>query len=418
MTAPLRAVKRFPWIYVPTLYFAEGVPYVLVNVVSVVVYKTMDVPNSLIGLTSLLYLPWVIKPLWGPLVDARSTKRRWVVAAQVLMALWFALAARAIGAEAFFPLSIAAFILLAFTSATHDIATDGFYMLALSKEGQALYAGVRGTFYRLAMIASAGGLVVVAGLIQRRSGLVAESWSFVFLLAGAVFIALAAFHDRYLPFPAADAPSRPAAGGGSAFAGAFGSYFSRPGIARIVAFILLYRLGEAMLVKMAQPFLLDDPSAGGLGLPTETVGLAYGTAGTLCLLAGGILGGWLISRLGFRRCILPMALALNVPNLGYVYMAWARPGLAATYALIGIEQFGYGVGFAAFTVYLMYIAREPFKTSHYAISTGLMALGMMAPGAASGYLQEIFGYRAFFVIVCLLTIPGIIAVLFIPREDT
>jgi len=406
-----------PWVWVPTLYFAEGVPYVVVNTVSAIAFKTMGVPNSLIGLTSLLYLPWVIKPLWGPLVDERATKRRWLLSAQLAMALWFALAAWAVTAGAFFARSLLTLVLLAVTSATHDIAADGFYMLGLSRGEQALYAGIRSTFYRLAMIFASGGLVILAGVVQRRWGLVAESWSAVFLISGILFIALFLFHGFYLPFPAGDAAASASRCPGASFAAAFGSYFARPGIAAIVAFILLYRLGEAMLVKIAPLFLFDPPGKGGLGLTTETIGALYGTAGTCSLLAGGILGGWLVSRFGFRRCIWPMALALNVPDLGYVYLSLARPPLHAVYALVAAEQFGYGVGFSAFTIYLMYIAREPYKTSHYAISTGLMALGMMAPGALSGFIQERMGYAPFFALVCALTIPGMLAIAFIPKEE-
>jgi PAT family beta-lactamase induction signal transducer AmpG len=334
------------------------------------------------------------------------------------MAAWFALAAWTMRAEAFFALSIAAFIVLAFTSATHDIAADGFYMLSLSKGDQAFYAGVRSTFYRLAMVFSSGLLVVIAGTIQRRSGLVPESWAMVLCVAGVIFVSLSLFHRCYLPFPPSDAPAvHDREHGAGSFLCAFRSYFAQPRIVPIVTFILLYRLGEAMLVKMAQPFLLDPASSGGLGLATETFGFVYGTVGTCCLLAGGIIGGLFVSRFGFGKCIWPMALALNVPDLGYVYLAWAKPSLGAVCAFVAAEQFGYGVGFAAFTIYLMYIAREPYKTSHYAISTGLMALGMMVPGALSGYVQEGLGYLRFFILVCLLTIPGMLAIVFIPKND-
>lgn len=420
---PAEAKRRRPWIYVPTTYFAEGVPYVIVNIVTVVMYKTMGLPNRLIGLTSLLYLPWVIKMFWGPLVDTRATKRQWIIITQLTMAVCFIVTALVIQTNLFFPLSLILFSLIAFTSATHDIATDGFYMLSLSREDQALYAGVRSTFYRLAMIFASGGLVVLAGVIERRTGLVRQGWTTALGVAGVIFLCLALFHRLYLPLPRADVGRnrvlRAARGPESSnFLQVFTNYFSQPMIIPIVAFILLYRLGEAMLVKMAQPFFLDPVTKGGLGLATETVGALYGTVGTGFLLAGGILGGWLISHFGFKRCIWPMALALNLPDLSYVYLAWARPSLGATYVLVAAEQFGYGLGFTAFTIFLMYIAREPFKTSHYAISTGLMALGMMIPGALSGFIQEKLGYLNFFCLVCLLTIPGMIMIFFIPKEDT
>lgn len=407
---------RRPWIYVPTTYFAEGVPYVLVNTVSVILYKTMGIPNRLIGLTSILSLPWVIKMFWAPLVDGYSTKRRWIIGTQLAIAACLTLAACAMQMATFFALSLMVFALTAFTSATHDIATDGFYMLSLSRGDQALYSGVRSTCYRLAMIFTSGLLVVLAGILQRRTA-AATSWTIVLLSAAALFLALALFHSFYLPRPATDGsgarvgPSRR-----SPFVMAFRTYFAQPGIYSIVAFILFFRLGEAMLVKMALPFLCDPAGTGGLGLSTETVGLVYGTAGTLCLLAGGIMGGWLIARLGFRRCIWPMAIALNAPDLCYVYLSMVRPPLASVYALVALEQFGYGMGFSAFTIYLMYIAQDPFKTSHYAISTGLMALGLMLPAMLSGFLQEALGYPAFFILVCLLTVPGMVAIHFIPKD--
>jgi MFS transporter, PAT family, beta-lactamase induction signal transducer AmpG len=403
-----------PWIYVPTLYFAEGIPYVIVNTMSVALYKTLGIPNRTIGLMSVLSIPWIIKMLWGPLVDTRATKRRWILGCQFALSAGLVAAAMALQSPLFLMLSLAAFGLIAFASATHDIAVDGFYMLSLSREDQALFAGVRGTFYRVAMIVGSGGLVVLAGVIGRRTGNYAGGWTAVLCLSGALFLGLALFHSRILPRPPADGLRVPGSGGArESFLPVFRSYFTQPCILRIVAFILLYRLAEAMLVKMAQPFLLDPPEKGGLGITVETVGLLYGTVGTCSLLAGGILGGWLISRHGFRNCIWPMALALNIPHLAYAYMAWARPPMGAVYGLVAVEQFGYGVGFSAFTVFLMYIAKPPFQTSHYAISTGLMALGLMLPGMASGYIQEWLGYLAFFVFVCAISLPSLLVALLV-----
>jgi len=411
-------MKRFPWIYVPTTYFAEGVPYMVVNTVSVIIYKTMGIPNRLIGLTSALSIPWIIKMFWAPLVDGYSTKRRWIIAMQLALAAAFIFLALAVNTGYFFVVSLMLLGAIAFASATHDIATDGFYMLSLSPEEQALYTGVRSTCYRLAMIFTSGVLVVIAGMIQARSGGASLGWTVVLCIAAAIFFGLALFHAFYLPYPPTDRGKNPAGGGAvSTFLPAFRSYFTQTGIVPIVAFILLYRFGEALLVKMAQPFLLDVSGMGGLGLSTETVGFVYGTVGTSCLLAGGILGGWLISRCGLRRCLWPMAIALNAPDLCYVYLAWAKPALGYVYAMVAAEQFGYGVGFSAFTVFLIYRAKHPYKTSHYAISTGLMALGLTLPAMASGYLQEYLGYYRFFILVCLLTIPGMITIWFIPKEE-
>lgn len=426
-TVASNSLRRFPWIYVPTLYFAEGLPYVLVNAVSVVMYKKMGVSNTLIGITSLLYLPWVLKPLWGPTVDIFSTKRRWVLVAQVLMVFEFAIIGAVLHLPEFFVISLVLFIIVAFTSATHDIAVDGFYMLALNESQQAFYVGIRSTFYRLSMIFGSGALVVLAGYFETRFANIPLSWVTVMVTTAALFVLLFIFHSFYLPHPISDTsqieyriPKRRDAATSpmATFLAAFKSYFQQPQIVPILAFIVLYRLGEAMLVKMAAPFLLDAKDAGGLALSTQTVGFVYGTVGVLSLVIGGIAGGWLVAKFGFRKCVWPMAIALNAPDLVYVYLAYAEPSLPLVYKLVALEQFGYGVGFAAFMVFLMYTAKDPFKTSHYAISTGFMALGMMLPGLVSGYLQAALGYPHFFILVCFLTLPGMAAISFIPMNES
>jgi len=412
---------RSPWWYIPSLYFAEGVPYVLINTVSVILYKRMGVGNASIAFwTSWLYLPWVIKMLWGPLVDTRSTKRDWVLGTQLALAACLGVAALSLRLPAFFFPSLAFFALGAFISATHDIAADGFYMLALDEKDQALFVGIRSTFYRLAMIFGSGALVVFAGTLETRTGNIPLAWSVVFLAGGAMFVVLAAYHRWALPKPEGDgaAASSPAPGAseGGSFGEVFVSYFQQEKVVPTVAFILLYRLGEAMLLKLVSPFLLDARAVGGMGLTTAQVGFVYGTVGVGSLVVGGILGGWLISRFGFRRCLWPMVLTLHAPDLFFVYMAYAQPPVWMTGFLVAAEQFGYGFGFTPFMVYLMMRAGSSrYKTSHYAISTGIMALGMMGPGFVSGWLQQTVGYRMFFVIVCLCTIPGMSVIPFIPK---
>ncbi len=401
--------------YIPTLYFSEGLPYVIVYTVSAIMYKTMGMSNEFIGYTSILYLPWVIKMFWSPLVDVYTTKRFWIITTQLLMACMFALLALSITTSYFVVLTLAAFILAAFISATHDIAADGYYMLALDKKDQAFFLGVRSTFYRIAMIFGTGLLVVLAGTIEKRTGNIPAGWSMVMAVAALLFMCAFLFHRHYLPHPPADSTA-PVSEMTKGFRDAFRTYFKQDKIAAIVAFILLYRLGEAMLVKMAAPFLLDSPEAGGLGLATDTVGYVYGTVGVISLCAGGILGGWLIARFGLKRCIWPMAVLLNAPDILYVYMSMSPPALTAVYAMVALEQFGYGLGFTAFSVFLMYIARAPYKTSHFAISTGLMALGMMLPGMFSGVLQSALGYAGFFITVLVLTLPGMALLFFIPLE--
>jgi len=407
---------RSPWSFIPTLYFAQGIPYVLVNTVSVIMYKKMGVSNQVIGLTSILYLPWVIKMLWGPFVDSNSTKRNWILLTQSALAVLFLIIALSTNLSAFLLLSLAIFILVAFTSATHDIAADGFYMLALEQKQQAFFVGIRSTFFRLAMIFGSGLLVMLAGRLEA-SMPIASTWTVVFIVSSVLFLLVFLYHRFILPYPAEDRPERKKEERLS-FLEIFADYFKQPKIIAIVSFILLYRVGEAILLKMAAPFLLDDPSQGGLGLPTTTVGFIYGTVGVLGLTFGGILGGWVIARFGLRRCVWPMALCLNLPNAVYIYMAYARPSVAVVGALVGLEQFAYGLGFTSMMVFMMYVSRGPYKTSHFAISTGFMALGMMLPGFLSGYLQAWLGYLDFFILVICLTIPSLLVIFFIPLQSS
>ena len=410
--------SRTPWSFLPTLYFAEGLPYVLINTVSVILYKRMGIDNAHIAFwTSWLYLPWVLKMFWGPAVDVYSTKRKWILGTQTAMSLCMFVIAFSLRTEAFFFLSLAAFCAGAFISATYDIATDGFYMLALTEKEQALFVGLRAGFYRLAMIFGSGFLVYVAGMLETSSNDIARSWSTVMAASGLIFAGAAVYHKFSLPFPASDSggPGKEKEGTAS-FGEVFSAYFRQEKVGVMLAFILFYRLGEAMLLKLVSPFLLDAAGVGGLGLTTKEVGLVYGTVGVLCLVFGGILGGWLISRFGFRRCVWPMVIAMHLPDLFFVYMAYAQPGIGFVYPLVAMEQFGYGLGFTVFTVYLMYSAQGRFKTSHYAISTGIMALGMMLPGFVSGWLQQAVGYRMFFIIVCIMTIPGMLTIPFIPKD--
>ncbi len=404
------------WLYIPTLYFAEGLPYVMVNEASGVFYKGMGVSNELIGLTSLLYLPWVIKPLWGPVVDLTGTKRIWILLTQFLICAGFFLMGFFTGLGAFFAITLSIFIFIAFCSATHDIAADGFYLLALDKSKQAFYVGIRSTFYRLATITGSGLLVALAGHWINQGQSVADSWKNIFLLSSLIFFVLAFFHKFYLPYPAADtrqdATTRSVEHRG--FINVFGSYFRQKDIGVIISFILLFRLGEAMLVKMIAPFLMDSSGKGGLGFDTEQIGIISGTYGTIGLVAGGIIGGMLIARFGLVKCLWPMVLAVHLPNLAYIYMATALPDISVSGFFVVLEKFGYGFGFTAFLVILMRSVDERFKTSHFAISTGFMAMGMMLPGLVSGYLQAALGYPLFFILVCLATIPGMVTVFFLP----
>jgi PAT family beta-lactamase induction signal transducer AmpG len=412
---PATARLASPWWWIPSLYFGQGLPYVAVMSLSVVFYKNLGVPNTDIALyTSWLYLPWVIKPLWSPVVDLLGRKRDWVVILQGAVGLAFALLAAAVPGKAFFLVTLAMFWLLAFASATHDIAADGFYLLALTERSQAAFVGLRSAFYRAAMIAGQGGLVLLAGKLTEVSGNPRQAWLSIFLGLGGFFLLLAVWHRLLLPRPAADGPAERGAGLLEGFLTTFKSFFTRKDILLVLGFLLTFRLGEAQAIKLVAPFLLDPVGKGGLGLTTAQVGLVYGTIGVLSLTAGGIVGGFLISRMGLKRWLWPMTVAVHLPNLAFVYLAFFQPqGLATVATAIAIEQFGYGFGFTAYIMFMVMIADGPHKTAHYAIGTGFMALGMMLPGMASGWIQEQLGYRLFFIWVCFATLPSIILTAFL-----
>ena len=401
------ATSPSAWRWIPTLYFGQGLPYVAVMTLSVVMYKNLGVSNTDIALyTGWLYLPWVIKPLWSPLVDLFGAKRRWITGLQFAIGAALALVALTVPATNFFRYSLAMFWLLAFSSATHDIAADGFYLLALPAADRAAFVGVRSTFYRLAMIAGQGGIVFLAGVWQERSGDLRQAWLLMLALLAGFFVLLAFYHLFALPRPAGDVPSKSGAGWFEIFAG----FFRRKDLGLVLAFLLLYRLGESQLVKMIQPFLLDARTVGGLGLSTKQVGIVNGV-GVVTLLLGGLLGGYLISRHGLKRMLWPMLLVMHVPNVAYVFLALAQPdSLAVIGGAVALEQLGYGFGFTAYMVYLMLTAEGPHKTAHYAIGTGFMALGMMVPGMAAGWIEDHVGYVKFFVWVCAACLPSFAAI--------
>ncbi|PID91004.1 MAG: MFS transporter [Bacteroidetes bacterium] len=568
-----------PWAWVPSLYFAEGIPYVLVMILSVIFYKRMGISNAQIALyTSWLYLPWVIKPLWSPVVDILRTKRFWILIMQLCIGAGLAGVALTIPAGRFFQYTLAFFWLLAFSSATHDIAADGFYMLGLSKHDQAFFVGIRSTFYRIAMLTGQGLLVILAGAFEARTGLppvetnvqvlegaqsmvfdpeaarlsaeaeaqqssgryfispgelkiglkkipVAEAkrllaateawntahgfyadadsaakgdgdlcgnvgytwfrlseapeegesivlnysmdkgdksislhrsyryeftaenwnqpafavfqldpkleretmssfkglsgnirfaWSMVFLIVAVLFAGFHIYHRFSLPRPVADKPRANEGGFWQEFFETFASFFRKKRIGVILLFLLVYRLGESQLVKLASPFLLDAREANGLGLTTGDLGLIYGTVGIIALSIGGIVGGIAASRKGLKYWLWWMVAAMNLPNLVYVFLSYAMPSsLWIVGASVALEQFGYGFGFTAYMLYMIYVSEGKHKTAHFALTTGFMALGMMIPGMISGWLQELIGYQHFFIWVMICTIPGFVLIPFL-----
>lgn len=413
-----------PWLWVPTLYFAEGIPYFLVNNISVVMFAKMGVPNGQMALfTSLLYLPWTFKPLWSPFVDILKTKRWWILAMQVLMTAAMvlltitlpkpddALIASGETPMSLFTFTLILFIITAFASATHDIAADGFYMLALTQKNQAAFVGIRSTFYRLSSIFGQGVLVAIAGLIETKTGNIPGSWRLTLMISAILFAAVTLYHTFFIPKPAADTSHLKADTGNKAkaiikeFGRTFATYFTKPGVLLVIVFMLLYRLPEAFLIKMCMPFLVAARDAGGLGLPTAEVGIVYGTIGVIFLTLGGIIGGVMASRWGLKRSLWPMAACMTLPCLTFVYLSIVQPtNLVAISTAVAIEQFGYGFGFTAYMLYMMYFSEGEFKTAHYAICTAFMALSMMIPGMFAGYIQESLGYVNFFwmVMVCCI----------------
>ncbi len=451
------AFKSHPWAWVPSLYFAEGIPYFVVNVISVTLFKRLGMSNGDLALyTSLLYLPWVIKPLWSPVVDVFKSKRWWILVMQAIITVSFALLALSVSPDVF-GLSLVIFYVIAFASATHDIAADGFYMLALGEQEQSLFVGIRSTFYRISSVFGQGVIVVVAGLLEERMGSIPSAWKVTLLLCGTLFALLTLWHCRSLPKvernlvgvhdsdrKAADAGIMdadagtveakaadempelciPTGGKPAVHRDGWGdmwrvwkTFFMKDGVWLALAFMLLYRLPEALSVKMLTPFLLDPPEAGGLGLSTAQSGLVYGTAGVIALTIGGILGGVYAARKGLRKSMWIMALSLALPCVVYLFLALVQPErMWIVYACVVLDQFGYGFGFTAYMLYMMKFAEGEFVTSHYAICTAFMALSMMIPGLFAGWMQEALGYVGFFIIVMICCLATVFVTLFVRRR--
>jgi PAT family beta-lactamase induction signal transducer AmpG len=420
MTTEPHPTKRNPWAWIPTLYLAEGLPNALVASASVVLYKNLGVSNAAIAFyTGWLYLPWVIKPLWSPVVDLLKTRRQWIWAMQLVVGAGLAGVALTIPAPHFFQLTLAFFWLLSFSSATHDIAADGFYMLATTEREQSFFSGIRSAFYRVATILAQGQLVILVGKIYARHGDYAAAWSTAFALVAGFFLCASGYHWLILPRPAKDLPGNasPAKKFGTEFLKTFGTFFQKPKIGVLLSFLLLYRLGEAQLMKMVQPFLLDPREKGGLGLANDQLGLIYGNVGVIIFISGALLGGFAVARRGLRFWLWPMLFAIHLPDAVFIWLAYVQPeNLWAIGAGVAVEQFGYGFGFTAFMLYMIHIARGEHQTAHYAICTGFMALGVMLPGMWSGWLQEQLGYQHFFLWVILATIPSFFVVKLIPLE--
>lgn len=401
-----------PWRWIPTLYFSQGLPYVIVMTVSVIMYKNLGISNAEIAFyTSWLYLPWVIKPLWSPIVELFGTRRNWILITQLLLGASLACVAFTIPMSNFFQISLAFLWLMAFSSATHDIASDGFYLLALNSNKQAFFVGIRSTFYRISMITGQGFLVVLAGHFEETMPNIQTAWSLVFGLMAVLYVGIMIYHKFMLPKSENDKPSNVKGFKEilKEFTATFSSFFKQKQILVSVVFLMTYRLGESQLAKLASPFLLDDRAVGGLGLSTKEVGIIYGTIGITALTIGGIIGGLMASKHGLKKWIWWMLIAINLPNAVYIYLSVMQPESFVWITIsVAIEQLGYGFGFTGYLLYMIYISQGKYTTAHYALATGFMALGMMIPGMISGWIQEAIGYQYFFIWVLIATIPSFI----------
>ncbi|MCM1347281.1 MAG: MFS transporter [Bacteroides sp.] len=421
----MKKTKAYSW--VPSLYFAEALPYVAVMAISTTMYKKMGLSNTDLALyTSWLYLPWVIKPLWSPFIDAIKTKRWWIITMQLLIGAGCAGIALTLPTALWLKASLAFFWLMAFSSATHDIAADGFYILAHDSHEQAFYVGIRSTFYRIATIFGQGALIMLAGKIEK-TGNIPLSWSLVFFVITGFFLIATAYHKFILPkveYTDADHPNKQfrtfsALNTLREFYKTLKIFFSKPQIVSALLFMLLFRFPEAQLVKIVNPFMLDPIEKGGMGLETGTVGFVYGTIGIIGLTLGGLLGGFVVAKDGLKKWFWWMVLSISLPDAVYIYLGATQTGdLLLINTSVFIEQFGYGFGFTAYMLYLIYFSRGENSTSIYAICTAFMALGMMLPGMIAGKIADMIGYENFFIWImasCIITV-GVSALLKIDPE--
>lgn len=402
--------------YIPTLYFIEGLPYALVATVSVVMLQNLGATREYIGqVTSLLTLPWTLKFIWAPLIDVYGLKRNWIVISHLILSVVALAVALALGNSVGLSLCIAALACMAIASATQDVAMDGFYLEVLDKKNQSIFVGIRNAAYRMALLFGQGVLVYLAGTLSHSLG-VRGGWEIVFIFAALKFALAAVLHWYVLPRPQAASITAPGKG---EFLSAFTSFFKRPRIVPIMLYMLLFRLGDALMLKMAQPFLLDDRARGGLAISTENVGIIYGGVGLGFLLAGGIAGSYIVSRFGLKKTLMPTALVQNSAILLYFAMsAMPEPSLVTVCVFNAYEQLAYGVGLATYTVFLLGLASERYRSGHYAIATAFMALGVLIAGYFSGTLCEMLGYKSFFLACFLLSLPGMITIFFLPVADT
>lgn len=411
-----KEMKNRPYAWVPSLYLAEALPFSAVMLISVIMFKEFGLNDAQItGYTSWLGIPWVIKPIWSPIIDNLRTKRWWILSMQFVIGVCLALVAFTLPTAFWLQASLAIFMVIAFASATHDISADGFYIIGLESKEQELFVGVRNTFYRIGMVVGQGGLVMLAGLLQHGifGNYIAQtstSWMLIFLIIAAVMLLIGLYHSKMLPkvekTEAHNAFSF--AEQGREFINTLKVFATKPHIITALLFILLFRLPEGLLTKIVPLFLTRTAEEGGLALTNEQFGLIYGTLGVIGLLLGGIVGGWAVSKWGLKKALWPLVLSITLPDLVYVYLSYhtdASLWLAGTF--VCIEQIGYGLGFAAYTLFLVTFSRGERSTAVFSICTAGQYLGgVMIPGFISGFISNSIGYPKFFLIVmlfCLVT---------------
>jgi PAT family beta-lactamase induction signal transducer AmpG len=400
---------------VPTLYLAEGIPYFLVTSISITLFAQLGVPNSELALfTSLIAFPWVVKPLWSPFVDVLRTKRWWVLTMQIMMAVTVALLAW-LAPQGYLTIALILFTITAFCSATHDIAADGYYMIALNDTQQSAYVGLRSTFYRIANIFCQSLLLMLVGWLQKRTD-VSASWTYALLLCSGLLALIALWHTWAMPKVEVKVESLKFKEIWQEVGHVFADFFRKPGIVLALCFMLIYRLPEALLLKLCNPFFLATQEQGGLGITVDTIGEITGI-GVVLMLLGGIGGGIWASKTGLKKALIPMALCLTLPCIVYVYFAQFQPSAFWLLSLcVGLEQLGYGLGYTACMLYMIHLADGNHKTAHFSICTAFMFLGLMLPGMVAGYIQEAVGYLGFFWIVMACCIPSIAVTYLIYRK--
>lgn len=413
-------VRLTPGRWVPTLYFAEGLPFVAIAMVSTLMYKNMGVSDAQIAFwTSLVMLPWTLKPVWGPLLEMFTTKKHFVLATEFLGGVSFGLLALSLPLDGFFRYSLALFAIIAFSGATHDIAADGVYINVLSNTLQSKFVGWQGAFYNIAKVFTQGLLVYIAGQLEIAIGIL-HAWMIVMGVFGGIMVLLSVYHFRFLPSGGAAGNVQSARQAFATFADVVKTFFAKKYILWGIAFIVLYRFAEGQAIKIVPLFFKAAREIGGLGLTTSEIGVVYGTFGAAAFVVGSILAGYFTARRGLKRSLFILCCFFNIPFAVYALLAITQPvSLTAIGTAVIFEYFGYGFGFVGLTLFMMQqIAPGKYKMAHYAFATGLMSLGMMIPSMLSGLISDWLGYRDFFLWVMAATIPSFLVTWLVPFRET